>query len=57
MNETGCAYVCFLYATICAILSWHALKTGDSEVMVLVCALALVVLLLAALVLICRYAP
>lgn len=56
MNETGCAFVCFILTMVCAVLSWFALKTGSAEMMPLILGFALIVVLISGFVVVCKYA-
>lgn len=55
MNERACAYVCFILAAICAILSWYSMTTGSKTVMPLICFFAVTVVLLSGFVIVCKY--
>lgn len=57
MNETGCAFVCFILTVVCAVLSWFSLSTGNRDVMVIVFWYSLAVFLLSGFAIVCKYVP
>lgn len=57
MNEKGCAFVCAILTTICAVLSWFSTKTGNGDAMVLTFWFGLAVVILCGFVIVCKYVP
>jgi len=55
LNESGCAFMCFILTAICAVLSWYSMTTGGSEVMPLICFFAFMVVLLSGFVIVYRF--
>lgn len=55
MNEQACAVVCAILSAICAVLSWHAARSGNWECMVVTMVFAGLVCLLSAFTLVCKY--
>lgn len=55
MFEEACAFVCGILSTICAILSWHAMREGDWQCMIITVCFAAIVVLLAGYALVHRY--
>lgn len=52
----GCTLMCGVLCTICSILSWYALVTGDWNCIVITLAFSVVIVLLAGYALAMRYA-
>jgi uncharacterized membrane protein YfcA len=55
MNEQAVAFVCAIFSAICAILYWYHGKETDWGAMVVGSCFAVIIVLLSAYVLICRY--
>lgn len=55
MNEQAVAVVCAIFSAICAILYWYYARESDWGAMVISSCFAVIIVLLASYVIMCRY--